>query len=365
MTQRNRSQAMTHPGRPPFSLAAVLALTLAACGGAEATTAGTETTVAAQSRPAWERTPIALLPRDAFLVAHLDGTQLRRSPYFSFVETLVRQLADGDAGEQQTATALINNIDEAWIGVRDTSSAELVGVVRGANLDPSMRQFVAQEMSGATMQTKGRAQIWQNGSGSSDAVVRLEAKTWVFVIDGGLPELLTRVDGGGEGDPLSDPRMRATAERIGFSTRAPVGVVAHLDDRLRGQFAGQGVPLRFLAGADYVAGRLDAANGIAVDVTADMLSADAAAQMEDALRGVVSGYASNPMVALMGLSDILRRIEVHATGARIDARATTTDEETRSLLERYGELLGAAISRRDVDAADARLAMLPRGAARR
>ena len=351
--------------RTPLAFGALLALTLAACGGAEATTAGAETTVAARSRPAWERTPMALLPRDAFLVAHVDGAQLRRSPYFPFVETLVRQLVDGDAGEQQIATALIGNIDEAWIGVRDTSSGQLVGVVRGANLDAAMRRFVTQVMSGATVQTKGRAQIWQTVSGSNDAVVRLEAKTWVFVIDGGLPELLTRVDGGGEGDPLSEPRMRATAERIGFSTRAPLGVVAHLDDRLRRQFAGQGIPLRLLAGADYVAGRLDASNGLAVDVTADMLSADAAAQTEDALRGVVSGYASNPMVALMGFSDILRRIEVRATGARVDARATTTDEETRSLLERYGELLGAAISRSDVQAADAPLALLPRAAARR
>lgn len=195
--------------------------------------------------------------------------------------------------------------------------------------------------------------------------MRLEAKTWLVLIDGPLPPLLERVDGTAQGDPLREPRMRATAERVAFSSGAPMAVVARVPDQVRESAVHESFPFNLLADATYVAARLDASNGIVVDVTADMATADAAARADDALHGVISSYASNPMVALMGLSDILRRIDVRSSGARIDIRASTTDDETRSLLQRYGELLGGAISERTPPAEDgpspaAQLAALPR-----
>lgn len=344
----------------PTLTALSFAFALFGCGGPGAAVEGESTTSAASSRPAWERTPIALLPRDAFLVAHIDGARVRRSPYFPFLENALRQAShDGRDSEGRALMSLLGSTDDLWVAVRSSSpeseSVESTLVFRGPGVDAGMRLLITPDMR---HETKGRAEIWQ--ARGNDVLVRLDAKTWVALIDGGLPGLLARADGSAPGDPLGDARLRTTADRVGFSSGAPIAIVAHPPQHVRASFAREGFPASLLGDAEYIGARLDPSNGLVVDVTADMSSADAAARADDALHGILSSYASNPMVALMGLSDILRRIEVRSTGARIDVRASTTDEETRSLLERYGELLESAISTREVAPA-----MEPRSAARK
>lgn len=358
---------MTHAHRLPSFLLGLFVFALAGCGGGETAAGGGETTVPPQNaRPAWERSPLALLPRDAFLVAHLDGRQLRASPYFSLVETIFRsQTRDESNPAEQSVGLLLSGTDDVWLSARDGAGhgdVEVLAVLRGAGVESAMRRALAEENPSGAHETKRHAEIWH--AGDDGAFVRLDAKTWVISIDGGLEGLLERVEGTAQGDPLGDARLRTTAERVHFSTGAPAAIVAHLPERVRAMLANEGAPLSLLADADYLAARVDASNGLVIDLTADMTSADAAARAEDALRGIVSSYASNPMVALMGLSDILRRIDVRATGARIDVRASTTDEETRSLLQRYGELLGSALSMRESPSRDARVASLSQSAAR-
>ena len=93
--------------------------------------------------------------------------------------------------------------------------------------------------------------------------------------------------------------------------------------------------------------RVDPSRGIVVDVSAEFADPDVAARASDTLSGVVSGYASNPMVAMMGFAEILGRVEVRVASTRVEARASLTDDETRMLLERFGPLVGAALVARD------------------
>ncbi len=358
---------MTHAHRIPSFLLSLFVFALAGCGGGETAAGGGGTTVPAPTaRPAWERSPLALLPRDAFLVAHFDGPQLRRSPYFSLVETIFRSQLHGSSDPaEQSVGLLLSGTDDVWVSARDADghgNVEVLAVLRGAGVETAMRRALVEEHPSGAHETKGHAEIWH--AGDDNSFVRLDAKTWVIAAVGGLEGLLARVEGTTQGDPLGDARLRTTAERVHFSTGAPAAVAAHLPQRVRAMLANEGAPVSLLADADYLAARLDPSNGLVIDVTADMTSADAAARAEDALRGIVSTYASNPMVALMGLSDILRRIDVRATGARVDVRASTTDEETRSLLQRYGELLGSALSEGESPARDGQLASLQQSAAR-
>jgi hypothetical protein len=292
------------------------------------------------------------LPRDAFVVAHVDGAQVRRSPYFPFLETTLRaQLHEGNDADGQAVGALLTGTDDLWVSVREVpgpDDMQVLAVLRGPGVEQAMRRLLAEEPPSGPHEIKGHAEIWHDTT--AGAYVRLDPKTWVLVAVGGLDELLARVEGTAQGDPLSESRLRATADRVGLSSGAPVAVAGRLPPSVRRMLAGESFPLTLLADAEYAGGRLDASNGLVVALTADMTSPDAAARADDALRGVVSSYASNPMVALMGLSDILRRIDVRATGARLDVRASTTDEETRSLLQRYGELIGSALSSREAPA---------------
>jgi hypothetical protein len=354
---------MTFPQRNSRLAFALVALSVAGCGGGTTTGAGTgDALVVVSARPAWERAPLLLLPRDAFLVAHVDGAQVRRSPYFPFLETTLRaQLHEGSDPEGQTLGALLSGTDDVWLGVREApgpDDVEFVAVLRGAGVEQGMRRLLAEDPPSGAHERKAHAEIWRDGT--DNAYVRLDAKTWVVAVGGALDGLLARVEGTAQGDPLSESRLRAIADRVGLSSGAPVAVASRLPPSVRRMLAGESFPLTLLADAEYAGGRLDASNGLVVALTADMTSPDAAARADDALRGVVSSYASNPMVALMGLSDILRRIDVRATGARVDVRASTTDEETRSLLQRYGELISSALAARDAPVDEAS----PRSAAR-
>lgn len=150
---------MTNATRTTLALSALLALV--GCGGPAPTVGDDDTTAVTRGRPEWERSPIALLPRDAFLVAHLSGTQLRRSPYFPLVETTLREALHGDRDAEGRALGLLlGGTDDLWLSLRETPgdrrSGEALVVLRGAGVERAMRQLIEPTMR---HETKGRAEI--------------------------------------------------------------------------------------------------------------------------------------------------------------------------------------------------------------
>ncbi len=323
------------------------AIVSAGCGGAPAPRTTPAPVVAA--RPVWERSPIALLPRDAIVLVHVDGRQLRASPWWGPVSQIAREVSPDEGGP---LTALVGALDEAWIALRepqrDAGAGQFVGVARGEDIEPAARAAVARWLGQAVPAEHDGLTVWEGTSGG-DALraLRFDAHTWAGVLGGGLDDMRARARADEPGDPLVEAGFDALAARMGWAA-APIAVLARVTPGFRRSSSAERMGLASLDAAERLGLRVDPSRGIVADLTAEFAEADAAARAGDELTGVVSRYASNPMVAMMGFADILARIEVRVVATRVEVRVSLSEDEVRTLLERFGPIVGAALAARGV-----------------
>ena len=331
--------------------AGLVALASMGCGGAPAQRTTPERVAVAASQPAWQRSPLALLPQDAIVLVHVDGRQLRASPWFEPVSAIVRETMPDDG---QQFVALAGAFDEAWIALREpergTRAEQIVFVARGANLESVARASIATSLGQASAIERDGVTAWEAASGADSLrVLRFDANTWAGALGGEAEDLLARARVTASADPLAGAGLAALAAQTGWAA-APIAAVARVTPGLRRSVSAERVGLSTLVEAERLALRVDPSRGLVADLTAEYADADGAARASDEITGVVSRYASNPMVALMGFSDILARIAVRTTAAQVAVRVSLTEDEVRTLLERFGPIVGAALVTRDVDA---------------
>jgi hypothetical protein len=329
----------------------VILLAAAGCGGAPSPRATPEVVTVAASQPVWRRSPVALLPQDAVILVHVDGRQLRASPWFEPVSAIVRE-AMPDEGRQ--LTALAGALDEAWIALREpergTRAEQVVSVARGENLESAARAAVATWLGSAPASERDGVTAWEGTSGTDALrVLRFDANTWAVALGGEAGDLLARARAVEPSDPLGGAGLASLAAQTGWAA-APIGVVARVTPGLRRSVSAERVGLSSLVEAERLGLRIDPSRGLVADLTAEFGDASGAARASDEVTGVVSRYANNPMVAMMGFSDILQRIAVRAVAARVEVRVSLNEDEVRTLLERFGPIVGAALVTRDVDA---------------
>jgi len=334
----------------------VALLAAAGCGGAPSPRTTPEVVAVAASQPVWRSSPTALLPDDAVILVHVDGRQLRASPWFEPVSAIVRE-AMPDEGQQLVALAGV--LDEAWIAMsepeRDAGKEQIVFVARGADLEPAARASVATWLGQAPAIEREGVTAWEATSGSDALrVLRCDANTWAGALGGEAGDILARARAAAAADPLRGAGLAALATQTGWAA-APIGFVARVTPGFRRSVSAERIGLSSLVEAERLGLRVDPSRDLVADLTAEFGDANGAARASDEITGVVSRYANNPMVAMMGFSDILARITVRVVAARVDVRVSLTEDEVRTLLERFGPIIGAALATRDVDvpAADA------------
>ncbi len=328
--------------------ALLVAHALVGCGGAPAARTTPERTPVMAVRPAWERSPVALLPRDAIVLVHVDGRQLRASPWWGPVSQIAREVSPDEGGP---LTALVGALDEAWVALREpqrgSGAEQIVGVARGADIDSAARAAVARWLGQAVPAEHDGLTVWEGTSGG-DALraLRFDAHTWAGVLGGGVDDMRARARAAEPGDPLVEAGFDALAARMGWAA-APIAVLARVTPGFRRSLSAERMGLASLDAAERLGLRVDPSRGLVADLTAEFAQAEAAARASDELTGVVSRYASNPMVAMMGFADILARIEVRVVATRVEVRVSLTEDEVRTLLERFGPMVGAALAARE------------------
>ncbi len=335
------------PTRGALVGAGLLALA-AGCGGAAVAHTTPEPVATEAARPVWERSPVTLLPQDAIVLVHVDGAQLRASPWFEPVVQIAREVSPTDGAR---LVAIASALDEGWIALREpergSRAEQIVFVARGANLESAARASIAAWLGQAPAIERDGVTTWEATSGPDTLrALRFDANTWAAALGGEVEDILARARATESAGPLAGAGLDALAARIGWAA-APIAVVARVSPGLRRSVGAGRAGLSALFDAERMSLRVDPSRGIVVDVSAEFADPDVAARASDTLSGVVSGYASNPMVAMMGFAEILGRVEVRVASTRVEARASLTDDETRMILERFGPLVGAALVARD------------------
>jgi hypothetical protein len=338
---------------PPATLGLIVAVGLAAgaaCGGASGGGAGYGPGTTAQplppAPPRWQDDLSLLLPPDATLVARVDAARLRASPYYPILRDLAARHPQG----RDVVASALEGADELWLAVRardDGGDPDLVVVGRGPDLgaridaDAPRHGFVSRErVSGVD--------VMREVSGARAAIVLLSADTRVLT-RGEEPEaVLARAEARAPRGPF-DARSTLTglASRVGMRD-ASVAVVATLPPSERARLRQRRGLEASIADARAVAARLEASDGVLLEITADMESVDAAARARNAVTAELDRLAGNPVLALMGLRDVVARARVSSRGDRLDAVLHLSDAEVRSLLQRFGPLssrLGTGLTR--------------------
>jgi hypothetical protein len=324
-------------------LAALIAQ--AGCGGGPAAGAGEGTTaasVAPPPPPRWQDDLSLLLPADAAVVARADTARLRASPYYPTLrEAFVRREREGEV-----LAAVFEAADELWVGARfssDDTDPDVVIVARGASLGPRA-DAAAVQRGFASRERIGHFDVLRESPGAGSALVALAPDTRVFARSEAPEVVVARAEARAARGGLSDPRIGALAARLGLRS-ASAAVAAVLPDAERARLRRRRGPQALLADARAFGARLEASDGLILEATADMESPEAATRARDAVTVELDRLAGNPLLAILGLRDVFARARLTTSGDHLDLSVALPDAEARSLLQRFGPLLGTFTGR--------------------
>src|SRR5690606_5681653 len=222
----------------------------------------------------------------------------------------------------------------------------IVGGPSGEDLRAWLSEVVARQGGAVELTTREDARLGTiYGLGQlSVAEVREVAEGFLIV---GTPGAFEHMRASAYGEPRSSVKagqlwllcaqLRCADALVGAAAEMTAELRPELPRALRGILAEQ-----TLSEMDWVTARIDAHDGVQVQVAGTMRSADAATMaandVRDRMRGLTSGM-QGVMLSALGVRTLIEQVQASADGSRLDLSLSLSDPETRSLLARVDGLM--------------------------
>ena len=314
--------------------AGLLLLTAVSVGGmavgcSETTSAGTASTARPGPRTGADDADLwNLIPVDADAIADVDLGALRASPWSQTMMT------GGFAGDREDRLARFGYDVFADADRMVVVGGESVGATRTLTLargrfDP---ERIGGAFAGVTRGAWRDSPLWQAGP---RAVALVTPRT---VAQGGPDDVRAAVDAGwgivpdARGGALGELRRQLQADRRGPA----VFIAAAITDAVRARANGI---IELPPGLERGAARLDLGEDLDAEAVVLMADAHSAEQTAALWTSLVSAYARERMVAILGLSPVLKGTQIAAEGKRIHARLHIPAERRAELAEKLLALL--------------------------
>jgi hypothetical protein len=314
--------------------AGLLLLTVVGVGGmvvacSETTSLGTASTARPGPRAGADDADLwNLIPVDADAIADVDLGALRASPWSQTMMT------GGFAGDREDRLARFGYDVFADADRMVVVGGESVGATRTLTLargrfDP---ERIGGAFAGVTRGAWRDSPLWQAGP---RAVALVTPRT---VAQGGPDDVRAAVDAGwgivpdARGGALGELRRQLQADRRGPA----VFIAAAITDAVRARANGI---IELPPGLERGAARLDLGEDLDAEAVVLMADAHSAEQTAALWTSLVSAYARERMVAILGLSPVLKGTQIAAEGKRIHARLHIPAERRGELAEKLLALL--------------------------
>jgi hypothetical protein len=314
--------------------AGLLLLTVVGVGGmvvacSETTSLGTASTARPGPRAGADDADLwNLIPVDADAIADVDLGALRASPWSQTMMT------GGFAGDREDRLARFGYDVFADADRMVVVGGESVGATRTLTLargrfDP---ERIGGAFAGVTRGAWRDSPLWQAGP---RAVALVTPRT---VAQGGPGDVRAAVDAGwgivpdARGGALGELRRQLQADRRGPA----VFIAAAITDAVRARANGI---IELPPGLERGAARLDLGEDLDAEAVVLMADAHSAEQTAALWTSLVSAYARERMVAILGLSPVLKGTQIAAEGKRIHARLHIPAERRGELAEKLLALL--------------------------
>jgi hypothetical protein len=325
---------------------AFMAASTTACGGASPEVISPDEVEAEPAAPPVD--PWVLVPVDTVAIARADLVALRRSPYWDDAVGWIDRVAvvaSGQDPEAETATGARPNLSV----VLERADTVLVAASQGSGEEaPELVVFAAVPSAGpgdlveAFSAAMGEVVAEQHGRHTllraTDGVAAAELPgVWVIGPEGRVRGALEQAETGRRFEPTG--ALRTMMDRVSME-EASLAVAAEATPWVKERLASAlTLDRRTVEGWVALGGRLEAQTGLNAEVLVETGDLASAQSLGELVQELMRDARAQPMLAVLGLHDVLDAVQVRVDGAGVILTLEAEDALARRLVDQIGSML--------------------------